>query len=149
MTRDIDMSAADLDPCESVTDSFKDKIDDVAMRTDQLDLDSARQQLHLLTMIGRTQMTIINDKDVKIEELRDQVYDLDNDATELRDKLKTAEVDLEKCKERYEVIRDSWYRSQDDFDRVNNGLHTSVKIMVVMAVFMLVELLAIAWLALA
>ena len=149
MARDIEINVEDLDATEDVIDSFEDRIDDVAMRIDQLDVDSARQQLHLLTMIGRAQMTIIGDKDVKIEELRDRAYDLDNEMAELRDDLETAEADIESLEQRNRVLRDSWERARENVDRMNGGLRTSVRIMVVMAAFMLVELVVIACLALA
>lgn len=149
MARDIELSVEDLDEMDDVVDSFDERIDDVAMRIDQLDVDSARQQLHLLTMIGRAQMTIIGDKDVKIEELRDRAYDLDNEMAELRDDLETAEADIESLEQRNRVLRDSWERAREDVDRMNGGLRTSVRIMVVMAAFMLVELVVIACLALA
>lgn len=149
IVRDIEINAENLEATNDVIDSFDERIDDVAMRIDQLDVDSARQQLHLLTMIGRAQMTIINDKDVKINELRDRAYDLDHEMTELRDDLETAEADIESLEQRNKVLRDSWDRAREDIDRMDGGLRTSVRIMVVMAAFMLVELVVIACLALA
>lgn len=134
---------------ESVVDSFNETIDDVSARIDQLDIDAARQQLRLLTMIGAAQKGIIADKDVKINELRDRMYDMDNDVARLKEKLEAAETKLETYRQRNRTLYDTWRECDRELDRHRCGLRTSVRIMLAMAAFMLVELLAIAWLALA
>lgn len=148
MARDIEISAEDL--CyDSMTDSFNEAIDDVSARIDKLDIDAARQQLHLLTMIGAAQKGIIADKDVRINELRDRIYDLDNELAEARNDLENAKDDIVHLAERNKVLSDTWSTCRDNLDRANGGLQASVRIMLAMAAFMLVELLVIAWLALA
>lgn len=148
MEMDIEMSTEDL--CyDSEINSLKETVDNVSKRIDQLDIDAARQQLHLLTMIGAAQKGIIADKDVKINELRDRIYDLDNELAEARNDLENAKDDIVHLAERNKVLSDTWSTCRDNLDRANGGLQASVRIMLAMAVFMLVELLVIAWLALA
>lgn len=137
------------DCVESVADSFKETIDDISKRIDQLDIDVARQQLRLLTMIGSAQKGIIADKDVKINELRDRMYDMDNDVASLSEKLEAAETNLEAYRQRNKTLYDTWRECDRELDRRSNALQASIRIMLAMAAFMLVELLVIAWLALA
>lgn len=137
------------DNVNGVVDSLKETVDNVSKRIDQLDIDAARQQLHLLTMIGAAQKGIIADKDVRINELRDRIYDLDNELAEARSDLENAKYDIVHLAERNKVLSDTWSTCRDNLDRANGGLQASVRIMLAMAVFMLVELLVIAWLALA
>lgn len=137
------------DNVNGVADSLKETVDNVSKRIDQLDIDAARQQLHLLTMIGAAQKGIIADKDVKINELRDRIYDLDNELAEARNDLENAKDDIVHLAERNKALSDTWSTCRDNLDRANGGLQASVRIMFAMAVFMLVELLVIAWLALA
>lgn len=137
------------DNVNGVADSLKETVDNVSKRIDQLDIDAARQQLHLMTMIGAAQKGIIADKDVRINELRDRIYDLDNELAEARNDLENAKDDIVHLAERNKVLSDTWSTCRDNLDRANGGLQASVRIMLAMAVFMLVELLVIAWLALA
>lgn len=137
------------DNVNGVADSLKETVDNVSKRIDQLDIDAARQQLHLLTMIGAAQKGIIADKDVRINELRDRIYDLDNELAEARNDLENAKDDIVHLAERNKVLSDTWSTCRDNLDRANGGLQASVRIMFAMAAFMLVELLVIAWLALA
>lgn len=137
------------DNVNGVADSLKETVDNVSKRIDQLDIDAARQQLHLLTMIGAAQKGIIADKDVRINELLDRIYDLDNELAEARNDLENAKDDIVHLAERNKVLSDTWSTCRDNLDRANGGLQASVRIMLAMAVFMLVELLVIAWLALA
>lgn len=137
------------DNVNGVADSLKETVDNVFKRIDQLDIDAARQQLHLLTMIGAAQKGIIADKDVKINELRDRIYDLDNELAEARNNLENAKDDIIHLAERNKALSDTWSTCRDNLDRANGGLQASVRIMFAMAAFMLVELLVIAWLALA
>lgn len=146
LEHDMDLCA---DNVNGVADSLKETVDNVSKRIDQLDIDAARQQLHLLTMIGAAQKGIIADKDVKINELRDRIYDLDNELAEARNDLENAKDDIVHLAERNKVLSDTWSTCRDNLDRANGGLQASVRIMLAMAVFMLVELLVIAWLALA
>lgn len=150
MARDLDISAEDLDFDDGcVRSTFEETIGDVSKRIDQLDIDAARQQLHLLTMIGSAQRGIIADKDVRINELRDRIYDLDNELAEARNDLENAKDDIVHLAERNKALSDAWSTCRDNLDRANGGLQASVRIMFAMAAFMLVELLVIAWLALA
>ena len=148
MARDIDMSAEDLCIGEA-TDPFDDVIDDVSARIDKLDIDTARQQLRLLTMIGTTQSTIIADRDAQITELRDRVHDNDHEVVELQNDLVTAESELERATERNRDLLDSLRECRADLSHERDKLRASTRIMVAEAAFMLVELLVITWLALA
>lgn len=143
---DMDLCA---DNVNGVADSLKETVDNVSKRIDQLDIDVARQQLHLLTMIGAAQKGIIADKDVRINELLDRIYDLDNELAEARNDLENAKDDIVHLAERNKALSDTWSTCRDNLDRANGGLQASVRIMLAMAVFMLIELLVIAWLALA
>lgn len=137
------------DRVEELCDDMKETVDNVSKRIDQLDIDSARQQLHLLTMIGAAQKGIIADKDVRINELRDRIYDLDNELAEARNDLENSKDDIVHLAERNKALSDAWSTCRDNLDRANGGLQASVRIMLAMAVFMFVEMLVIAWLALA
>lgn len=132
------VETAVTDPLKELRDDMDNGFVRLRKNVEEMDSDELRRDISNLMMIGHSQMDIIRFQRDEINELR-----------ELREKLEAAETEIETYKLRNKTLYDTWHECDRELDRRNNGLRASIRIMLAMAVFMLVELLVIAWLALA
>lgn len=137
------------DRIEDLRDDIEDGFSDLRSKVQDMDADELRRDISNLMMIGHSQMDIIRCQRNQINDLRDRMYDMDNDVASLKEKLEAAETELETYRQRNRTLHDTWRECDRELDRRSNGLKASIRIMLAMAAFMLVELLVIAWLALA
>jgi len=143
------IDTAVTDPLNELRNDMDNGFARLRKNVEEMDADELRRDISNLMMIGHSQMDIIRCQRHQINDLRDRMYDMDNDVASLKEKLEAAETEIETYKLRNKTLYDTWRECDRELDMRNNGLHASIRIMFAMAAFMLVELLVIACLALA